>query len=75
LLSPLFLSQLQQLTLSSPRPQTLADPPFHQTIIQATFIRSEPAPTVMATNDHVPEVCFQVSILQVSAVTLYFFSS
>ena len=28
----------------------------------------------MATIDHVPEVCLQVSILQLSAATLYFFS-
>jgi hypothetical protein len=75
LLSPSFWSQLQQPTPSSPRPQTLANPLFHRAIIQAIFVRSEPAPAVMATNDHVPEVCFQVSTLQVSAATPYSFSS
>ena len=43
--------------------------------IQAIFIKFKSIPAVMATSDHVPEVCFQVSILQVPAATLYFFSS
>ena len=73
-LSPSFLSQLQQLMPSSPRPQTLANPLFYRAIIQAIFVRSEPVPTAMATNDDIPEVCFQISVLQVLAATPYFFS-
>ena len=75
LLSPSFSSQLQQLTLSPSRPQTLANPLFYRAVIQAIFVRFKPISAVMATIDHVPEVCLQVSTFQASTATSYFFSS
>ena len=75
LLSPSLSSQLQQLTPSSPRPQTLANPLFYQDVIQAIFVRFKPILAAMATIDNVPEVCLQISTLQASAATPYFFPS
>ena len=72
---PFFLKQASTTKAAIAKALTLANPLLYQAFIQAIFLRFNSISTAMATSDHIPEVCFQVPILQVSAASLHFPSS
>ena len=67
-----FLEQISTANAAIAKASTLANIPPRQAFIQAVSLRFTSIPTVMATSDHVPEVCFQIPILKMLVVTLHF---
>ena len=74
-LSPFFSSKILIADAASTKALNLTNLLPHQAFVEAIFFGFKSAPTVMATSDHVPEVCFQVPVLKVSIATLRFLSS
>ena len=72
---PFFLEQASTTKAAIAKALTLENPLLYQVVIQVIFLRFRSILAVMVTSDHVPEVCFQVPVFQILAVTLYFLSS
>ena len=69
---PFFLEQISTANAAIAKASTLANLPPRQALIRAVFFRFTSVSVIMATSDHVPEVCFQVHILKMPVATLYF---